>query len=136
MSTLEPTTIETQASNRKVLLVEDDAIVQRVHKAILTRLGYEVVLAETAAEALAKSREGEYALILMDMGLPDGEGTEVIQAIRQDEKAKQTRTSIIVLTGYAQDEAYDKCMAVDADDFHTKPVSFVKIEELLNKWAK
>lgn len=106
-----------------ILVIDDEPQIQRFLKPSLTAAGYHVAQALTATAALKAIAEREYELILVDLGLPDLDGKELIRTIRQ-----KHATAIIVLS--AREEEAEKIEALDAgaDDFVNKPFS---IGELL-----
>ncbi|MDE3154646.1 MAG: response regulator transcription factor [Acidobacteriota bacterium] len=107
----------------RVLVVDDEPALQRTLGPLLRSRGYEVTIAGNGAEALAAlATEGPHVVIL-DLGLPDIEGTELCRRIRVSSPAP-----IIVLSARGQET--DKVLALDngADDYVTKPFS---PEELL-----
>jgi two-component system KDP operon response regulator KdpE len=103
-------------SQSRILLVDDEIALQRTVAPLLRSRGYEVDVAGTGAEALEVFRLRTPALIVLDLGLPDLEGTEVCRRIRQS-----SAVPIIVLS--ARGSEADKVNALDlgADDYVTKP---------------
>ncbi|MEJ7734557.1 MAG: response regulator [Polyangiaceae bacterium] len=99
-----------------VLLVEDEPQMRRFLRAILQSHGYRLVEAETAAEGIAHATAYNPDLVLLDLGLPDGDGLDVTRRMRE-----WTATPIIVLSARGQES--DKIQALDAgaDDYLTKP---------------
>ena len=108
----------------RVLVVEDEPSLLRALAMNLTARGYEVGIAETGTAALTAAARQPPDLILLDLGLPDLGGLDVIRGIR----AYDTATPIIVLS--ARTGSTDKVRALDlgADDYVTKPFG---IDELL-----
>ena len=106
----------------KVMVVEDDAPVRHLITASLSAEDYTVIVAHTAAEAVHLATTRNPYMILLDLGLPDGDGIEVIKQIRL-----WTETPIIVIS--ARDEDTDKIEALDAgaDDYLTKPFSVAEL---------
>jgi two-component system, OmpR family, KDP operon response regulator KdpE len=106
-----------------VLLVEDEPQMRRFLRTALQAHGWQVVESGTAREALAQAAGRNPDLILLDLGLPDGDGLEVTRRIR-----RSSRTPIIVLSARGQER--DKVTALDlgADDYLTKPFG---LQELL-----
>lgn len=106
-----------------VLIIEDEPHMRRFLRASLRANGYQVVEAGTAREGLAQAAGRNPELILLDLGLPDGDGHDVARQLR-----RSTRVPIIVLSARGQE--YDKVTALDlgADDYLTKPFG---MEELL-----
>jgi len=106
-----------------VLVVEDDIQMRRFLRTTLSALDYRVVEAETVAEALVAVTTHNPEVILMDLGLPDGDGIDLTRRIRA-----WNRVPIIVLSARGREE--DKVAALDegADDYLTKPFG---VNELL-----
>lgn len=107
----------------RVLIVEDERPLLRALAMNLTARGYEVTEADTGTKALVDAATGEHDVILLDLGLPDLSGLEIIRAVRA-----YASTPIVVLS--ARTGSGDKVAALDlgADDYVTKPFN---IDELL-----
>jgi two-component system KDP operon response regulator KdpE len=99
-----------------LLLIEDEPQMRRFLRPTLQAHGYQVVEAATAREGLAQAAGRNPELILLDLGLPDLDGLEVVRTIR-----RSARTPVIVLSARGQEQ--DKVAALDlgADDYLTKP---------------
>jgi two-component system KDP operon response regulator KdpE len=99
-----------------VVVIDDDPHVRRFLRATLTGHGHVVFEATSVAEGTAAIREHNPAIILLDLGLPDGDGLTVLRSIRPDSKVP-----VIVLSARGQEG--DKVAALDsgADDYLTKP---------------
>lgn len=106
----------------KILIIEDDAPIRRYLQTTLTANGYDVLLADTAAAAMQMITSHCPDVILLDLGLPDADGTGIISAVRA-----WTRTPIVVVS--ARDTESDKADALDlgADDYLTKPFGTVEL---------
>lgn len=102
----------------RILLVEDEIAIRRLLRTIITPHGWEVVEAVNGAEALAQARQSLPELILLDLGLPDADGLDLIPALRRERPVP-----IIILS--SRDREADKVQALDlgADDYVTKPFS-------------
>ncbi len=100
----------------RILLVDDEVPIQRAVAPLLRARGYEVDVVGTGTEALKFARTQSPDLIVLDLGLPDLEGTEVCRRIRS-----QSLVPIVVLS--ARGGEADKVSALDlgADDYVTKP---------------
>jgi two-component system KDP operon response regulator KdpE len=107
----------------KVLIVDDEPHIRTLLRATLNRAGYSVIEASNAREALNAKSIDKPDLILLDLGLPDRDGLELVTALRQE-----PRSALIVVS--ARDETEQKVAALDlgADDYVTKPFD---TEELL-----
>jgi len=106
-----------------ILVVDDEPQILRALRASLGAHGYEVLTAATGEEALARAAASSPDCIVLDLGLPDIDGTEVIRQLRA-----WSQIPVVVLS--ARDEQTDKVAALDmgADDYLSKPFG---IEELL-----
>jgi two-component system KDP operon response regulator KdpE len=107
----------------RVLIVDDEPQILRALRINLTARQYEVVVAADGAQALHQVTDAHPDLIVLDLGLPDLDGVEVIRRLRS-----WTQVPVVVLSGRA--DSTDKVDALDAgaDDYVTKPFS---IDELL-----
>ncbi|MBS0456602.1 MAG: response regulator [Proteobacteria bacterium] len=99
-----------------LLAIEDDRRIQEFLAAALAGHGYELLHAETAAQGLRLANANKPDIVLVDLGLPDRSGLEVIAELR-----RWHRGAIIVLSARSQES--DKVVALDAgaDDYLTKP---------------
>jgi DNA-binding response OmpR family regulator len=107
----------------RILVVDDDANILRVFKNILEKEGYTVEITDTGKEALKKIKKAKFSAYIVDVKLPDMDGTELLLKIPKDPKAIK-----IIVTGFSTDEAGKKAADYGADDFLVKPV---KAEELI-----
>jgi signal transduction histidine kinase/CheY-like chemotaxis protein len=119
-------------SPRRILVVEDDVVNQRVASAIIERLGYDVDVAKSGAEALSHHGEHRYGAIVMDCHMPGMDGFETATEIRRREGDR--RTPIIALTASSADEDQARCLAAGMDDFLSKPVEIETMERILSRW--
>ncbi|MBO1085998.1 response regulator transcription factor [Enterococcus mundtii] len=101
---------------RKVLLIEDDPTITDFMEVVLAKEHYRVTIATTGMEALNVFQEDSFDLILLDLGLPDIDGIELLKIIR-----KRLATPLIVIS--ARNNEHEKVKALDlgADDYVTKP---------------
>ena len=106
-----------------ILVVEDDAPIRNLITTTLKTQDYKYIAAATASEALQQATIHAPDVMLLDLGLPDLDGIEVIRRIRS-----WSAMPIIVISARSEDS--DKIEALDsgADDYRTKPFS---VEELL-----
>lgn len=119
----------------RILLVEDNALNQKVFKIMLEDLGCIVDIASTGTEALAKLR-GSYDLVLMDVGLPDISGLEVTRTYIDDMSTPENRMPVLALTGHALAEDKQMCMEAGMDDYLIKPLLKHDLTVAVNKWVK
>ncbi|WP_298129556.1 response regulator transcription factor [Micropruina sp.] len=100
----------------RILVVDDDSMLQRTLRINLRARGHEVLLASSGRQALASFVADDPELVILDLGLPDLDGVEVLRRIRQ-----HSAVPVIVLS--ARQQADDKIEALDegADDYVSKP---------------
>jgi two-component system phosphate regulon response regulator PhoB len=110
----------------RILVVEDEADIQEVLEYNLKRDGHDVTLTATAKEGLRVARERRPDLVLLDLMLPDGSGTELCKTLRQEPATRGVR--VVMLT--AKGEEIDRVIGFElgADDYIVKPFS---VRELL-----
>jgi CheY-like chemotaxis protein len=81
-----------------------------------------VRLANNGREALALAEEGVFDLLLLDVHMPELDGFQVIQAIREREQSEGGHLPVIALTARARQEDRERCLAAGMDDFLAKPI--------------
>ncbi len=113
--------------NIRILIVDDERGIRRFLKVSLVSSGYTVFEAATGTDGLEKSVSSHPDVIILDLGLPDIDGIEVIREIR-----RRAKTPIIILS--VREEISDKVAALDAgaDDYLTKPFSVTELLARLN----
>jgi two-component system KDP operon response regulator KdpE len=106
-----------------VLLIEDEPEIRRFLRTSLPVHGYRLYEATTGADGLAQAKARNPDIILLDLGLPDVDGTEVIRQVRE-----WSTIPILVLSARAQEQAKVAALDLGADDYVTKPFG---VNELL-----
>ena len=112
-----------------VLLAEDNAATNTMVADYLREHDYQVVVARTGAEAIARVQEIRPAIVLMDIQLPGMDGLEAIRRIRAS--ADLADVPIIALTALAMPGDRERCLAVGANEYLTKPVSLGRLASLI-----
>ena len=107
-----------------ILVVEDDPSVRTLVKAVLEHNGNTVSTEDTVATGEKAAVEGNFDMIILDLGLPDGDGYELCKHIRD----KNVITPVLILSGAQEADVKVKCLRVGADDYLTKPFN---TEELI-----
>lgn len=100
----------------RVLIIEDDPIIRRFVRAALEAEGCEVCEADTAARGEIEAGTRQPALLILDLGLPDRDGQEVIQGLRA-----WSQVPIIVLSARSNEEEKVRALDAGADDYLVKP---------------
>src|SRR5438067_95814 len=108
----------------RVLVVEDDSLLAQGLVRVLTRAGHAVDRVETGVQADRALRAASYDLVVLDIGLPDIDGFEVLRRLR----LRHAGANVLVLT--ARDAVEDRVHGLDlgADDYLTKPFSVTEFE--------
>ncbi len=112
------------ATTKTILVVDDDKSILRTFTRILQKNGYEIDSAETGKEAIGKADTKQYDLALVDIRLPDMDGTDLLAKM----KKPLQHTIKIMITGFPSLESGVKALDEGADAYLVKPV---KPEELL-----
>ena len=99
-----------------ILIIEDEPAIRRLLRTTLNAQGYQVGEAATGAEGLAAIASQAPDLVMLDLGLPDIDGLEIIRRLRSD-----SSVPLIVLTARSDERTKVKALDLGADDFVTKP---------------
>lgn len=118
---------------KKVLLVEDDLIVQRVHQMMLTKMNCHVDIAANGEDALKLQTQIKYDIIFVDIGLPDIPGFELIKKLKMMNDDNHYTIPIIALTGYAGNSEKEACLNAGAVEVVYKPIINSTLRSLLNR---
>ena len=107
-----------ETAQAKILVIDDEPQIRRLLQVALSSYHYEVMEAADGKEGIAKTASWQPDLILADLGLPDMDGKQVVQAVRQ-----WSQVPIIILTAREQEEEKINALDAGADDYVTKPFS-------------
>ncbi|RVW47719.1 hypothetical protein VitviT2T_005284 [Vitis vinifera] len=121
------------SSKISALVADDDTIIQKIHKALLTKLGLEVNVVANGKEVLDLYRSGtSFDLIFMDMEMPIMDGPEVTKELR----AMGVQSIIMGVTSRDLDSEKEAFMASGLNDCYMKPLTISKISSLLQDLKK
>jgi len=121
------------AGSGLVLLVEDNAVNQKVLTAVLSRIGCAVHVAANGEQALQHLARGSYDAVLMDCQMPVMDGYAATAELRRRENTGR-RTPVIALTASAMAEDRGRCLAAGMDDYLSKPVNLQDLAAALAHW--
>lgn len=117
-------------------MVEDNAANQKLAVLLLKKIGFAVQVANNGREAVEAVKEGAFSVILMDCQMPEMDGFEATEVIRQWEETRKERIPIIAMTANAMQGDKEKCLAVGMDDYISKPINPKQLQEVIYKWLK
>ncbi len=121
-------------------MAEDNPTNQKLVVTLLEQQGHRVVVASDGRQALARSAEQAFDLILMDVQMPELSGLEAAAAIREREQGTGTRVPIVALTAHAMTGDRERCLAAGMDGYVSKPLRpdelFAAIEAVLSPPAE
>jgi two-component system, sensor histidine kinase len=123
--------------NESLLVVEDNKINKIVIKKMLQEIGYRrIKTAANGVEALKIMENCKFDIILMDIQMPELDGIETTQIIRENEKKSGMHIPIIAITAHALKGDKEKFLVKGMDEYISKPVDINELEEKLNKIRK
>lgn len=117
-----------------ILLVEDNAVNQKVALRFLERLGYGADVAANGLEALAACERRHFHLVLMDLQMPEMDGFEASREIRRRFPSER-QPKIIALTANALQGDRELCLAAGMDDYVTKPIKLHELGDVIRRVA-
>jgi CheY-like chemotaxis protein/HPt (histidine-containing phosphotransfer) domain-containing protein len=110
--------------SRRVLLVEDQPINQRLTVRMLEKRGHSVVVANNGLEALEMLAREPFDVVLMDVQMPEMDGFEATRAIRRKEIGTRRHLPIVAMTAFAMKGDRERCLQAGCDAYLAKPIDF------------
>jgi two-component system NtrC family response regulator len=101
----------------KILIIDDDPSVTNLLSRTVTRMGHQAICADCADKGLQAANDGTYAVVLLDVGLPDADGLEIMPKIREHAQSAE----VIILTGKGDPDAAEAAIRNGAWDYLVKP---------------
>ena len=121
---------------KKVLIVEDEEVSQKIIANLCEKLGITPTLANSSEQAISALSAEHFDLILMDVMLPGLSGIELTKEIRAKENNSDQRTLIVAVTSMDPKEGKAKCLESGMDGFFTKPLNRLMFWTFLQKILK
>jgi signal transduction histidine kinase/CheY-like chemotaxis protein len=118
----------------RILVAEDNAINQKLAVALLNKMGHLATLASNGREALGLWGSESFDMILMDVQMPEMDGTEATARIRAMEKQSGQHIPIVAMTAYAMSGDGNRYLGAGMDEYITKPVSYKRVEEAIARF--
>ena len=116
----------------RILVVDDDVMNREMARAHLEAIGVVVDTAVDGLDAAAKAEKGRYAVILMDMQMPNCDGVDATRAIRQLDGLQQVPIIALTANAFAEDKAL--CIEVGMNDFLSKPYTPDDLYRIVLRW--
>ena len=117
-----------QAKKRKILIVEDEAVVRESLRDWLVEDGYDVDIAEDGEEALKKVKEKEFGVIVLDLRLPGIDGLHVFE----EAKEMKPQTKGVIITAFPSRETAEKAKRLGILDYLPKPFKVDDLENIIS----
>ena len=130
-----PVAVSAALEGVAILLVEDNAVNQKVATRILTRFGCVVAIAGNGRQALEALSQRSYDLVLMDCQMPEIDGYEATREIRRREVGTKRHQPVMAMTASALEGDRDKCIAAGMDGYVAKPVKPQDLLQAILPWV-
>ncbi len=131
----EPRPRPVERPSLRILVAEDNPVIQKVAPAFLRKLGYQSDLVATGREALEALERRSYDLIFMDVQMPEMDGFEATRRIH-DRYPPETRPIVVAMTAHAMRGYREKCLEAGMDDYISKPLKLVEMQAALERAEK
>lgn len=113
----------------RMLVIDDEDSIRKLLHTVLKRKGHEVFLADSGQKGINMFERTRPLITILDLRLPDVDGIEVLSRLR----AIDPQACVIMMTGFATEEAEEKALALGADDFLQKGFSLFELGEALRR---
>lgn len=124
--------LRTEYAQSCILVAEDEMVNQMVVEHFLHHIGFNMTLVETGVEAVALAKAERFDLILMDIQMPEMDGFEASQQIRNIEYCKTV--PIIAISANDINNERERCIQVGISDFLPKPYTYDELYAMMFKW--
>jgi PAS domain S-box-containing protein len=117
-----------------LLLAEDNWINQKMAVTLLQKAGYPVDVVDNGRQAVEAVKSKKYTLVLMDVQMPEMDGLEATQSIREYELNRPQHVPIIAMTAHAMKGDRERCLQAGMDDYLTKPLEPEDVFSTIERW--
>jgi signal transduction histidine kinase/CheY-like chemotaxis protein len=118
---------------RRILLVEDNRVNQRVALRILENAGHRVLVAGNGKQALDAHAQERFDAVLMDLQMPEMDGWQATAVIRERDRAAGIHTPIVALTAHAMSGDRERCLEAGMDEYLSKPIASAALLEVVER---
>lgn len=124
---------ETAPAQLRVLVADDEPLIQQVAVMLLRRLGYGGIVVPNGQEALRALGQQRFDVMLLDVSMPVLDGWETLQALRQMERGGRPRTPVIMISGHDLPEDRERYLDGGADAYLVKPLDAGELDAALQR---
>lgn len=117
-----------------ILVVDDNRINRKVTESLLKTLKVKTDTADSGREAIAKIKEKKYDFVLMDYMMPEMDGRETLQRIRELDVPYSATIPVVALTANGEENIGEQLIAQGFDDFLRKPIDLQEICDIIKRW--
>ncbi len=117
----------------RILVAEDNPVNQKVARIVLEKHGHQVVMVDNGRNVLEALQNDTFDLVLMDVQMPEMDGLEVTEVIREQEKGSGAHIMIIAMTAHAMKGDRERCLNAGMDGFITKPLRTQGLFEVIEE---
>ena len=117
---------------KRIVVADDNDLMRRLLKASLDAGGYEVITAANGIEAIARTRDKEADLVLMDLHMPELDGMAALQQMREDPQLQHV--PVVAITAFFHPEGRDQALAAGFSGYLTKPVNRELLLREVGRW--
>ena len=118
--------------NLQVLIAEDNKMNQLVVSKLMSKWGVQIDIAEDGQEAIERTINKAYDIILMDLQMPNIDGYDATAAIRSDKQNPCNNTPIIALTASVTGDVKEKCLSIGMNDYVSKPIEPILLNQKIS----
>ncbi|HWQ45767.1 MAG TPA: response regulator, partial [Longilinea sp.] len=127
---------EQRRQGMTILLAEDNPVNQRLAVILLQKAGYSVDAVTNGLQAVEQVKKKTYQAVLMDVQMPELDGFEATQRIREWEKGTGGHIPIIAMTAYALKGDQERCLEAGMDDYTMKPLNMQAFLKTIDTWTQ
>ncbi len=129
--------MDTSKAIKTILVIEDDRFIGEMYVRSLQRAGFEVDWVTSGTDGITAAIQKAYDLLLLDVMLPEKQGTDVLQQLRLEKNDKIPHSRVIVLTNFDQDDESRAAMQARADGYLIKAdITPKKLIEIIHGMTK
>lgn len=119
---------------KNILVIDDEGLVTKTLKKLLSKEGYDCVITSSGQEAIEKMKTGDFDLVVSDIRMPEIDGIETIEKIRQIQAQRgKTPCPEIIITGYADEEKYRSAVNLKVAGYLFKPFDTQQFLETIKR---